>query len=252
MEKAYPDRVREVEYKNGDWCILVYDTWFYWANGRLLPEHLRKDWKEYDAYPFYSYQKGLPPIPELSDDEKRRLRDRLEKREADPTYRHPGFYNTLWRADDKDSSWRRVKTIYFLGLKTEIHRELLEDLARVEEEIQKKMEENEELRVFVKNIADLEGYNWRRIAGTDSLSLHSYGAAIDILPRSYHRKQAYWRWAKVNFSEWYSLPYSQRFTPPELFIEAFENHGFVWGGKWFYFDSIHFEYRPEILILNGF
>jgi hypothetical protein len=25
----------------------------------------------------------------------------------------------------------------------------------------------------------------------------------------------------------------------------------VWGGKWMLFDTIHFEYRPEILILSG-
>ena len=39
--------------------------------------------------------------------------------------------------------------------------------------------------------------------------------------------------------------------PPETFIEAFERRGFVWGGKWFFYDTMHFEYRPEILALNG-
>ena len=39
--------------------------------------------------------------------------------------------------------------------------------------------------------------------------------------------------------------------PPDSFIEAFERRGFVWGGKWFYYDTMHFEYRPEILALNG-
>ena len=32
-------------------------------------------------------------------------------------------------------------------------------------------------------------------------------------------------------------------------IRAFEAHGFVWGGKWLFFDTIHFEYRPELLTL---
>jgi hypothetical protein len=104
----------------------------------------------------------------------------------------------------------------------------------------------------VQALGRLEGYNWRRIAGTAGLSFHSYGVAIDILPYSYGGKEVYWRWAKSHNPEWYSLPYEKRFTPPRSFITAFEKHGFIWGGKWFYFDTIHFEYRPEILLLNGY
>jgi hypothetical protein len=28
-------------------------------------------------------------------------------------------------------------------------------------------------------------------------------------------------------------------------VEIFERHGFIWGGKWGHFDTMHFEYRPE-------
>ncbi|MCL2443985.1 MAG: M15 family metallopeptidase [Treponema sp.] len=34
-------------------------------------------------------------------------------------------------------------------------------------------------------------------------------------------------------------------------MKTFESQGFIWGGKWQLFDTMHFEYRPEILILNG-
>ena len=27
---------------------------------------------------------------------------------------------------------------------------------------------------------------------------------------------------------------------------AVEAEGFAWGGRWFYFDTMHFEYRPEL------
>ena len=37
--------------------------------------------------------------------------------------------------------------------------------------------------------------------------------------------------------------------PPLAFVKAFEREGFVWGGKWLFFDTMHFEYRPEILML---
>jgi hypothetical protein len=252
LHRAYPQKTRSVTWRNGDLALQVRGTWFYWAHGRLLPEDARSRWKKYARYPFYQYSKTLPPLPELSEEEQEALERRLESREADPPRRHPGLYNALWRVYDKETSWQRVKTTYFLGMKTEIHRELLEDLARVEEEIFAKMEHDNELRRFVRSLASLEGYNWRPIAGTSSLSFHSYGVAIDILPRSYGGKQVYWRWAKPHYEEWYSLPYSKRYMPPASFIKAFENHGFVWGGKWFYFDTIHFEYRPEMLILNGF
>jgi hypothetical protein len=37
--------------------------------------------------------------------------------------------------------------------------------------------------------------------------------------------------------------------PPAAVIGAFEKQGFVWGGKWLFFDTMHFEYRPEILLM---
>ena len=27
----------------------------------------------------------------------------------------------------------------------------------------------------------------------------------------------------------------------------FETHGFIWGGAWYHYDTMHFEYRPELL-----
>jgi D-alanyl-D-alanine carboxypeptidase len=30
-------------------------------------------------------------------------------------------------------------------------------------------------------------------------------------------------------------------------VQIFEKHGFIWGGKWGHFDTMHFEYRPELL-----
>jgi hypothetical protein len=34
---------------------------------------------------------------------------------------------------------------------------------------------------------------------------------------------------------------------PEEIVAIFEKHGFIWGGKWYHFDTMHFEYRPELL-----
>ena len=35
---------------------------------------------------------------------------------------------------------------------------------------------------------------------------------------------------------------------PHAVVEIFERHGFIWGGKWFHYDTMHFEYRPELLL----
>ncbi|MBI4804613.1 MAG: M15 family metallopeptidase [Desulfovibrio sp.] len=80
-------------------------------------------------------------------------------------------------------------------------------------------------------------FAWRSIAGTERLSMHSFGAAIDVNSKL----NTYWQWYKGND------PLGQRLAfPPEL-AEVFERHGFIWGGKWAEFDIMHFEYRPELI-----
>jgi hypothetical protein len=81
-------------------------------------------------------------------------------------------------------------------------------------------------------------YNWRTIAGTERLSVHSFGIAVDIDVKY----SDYWRWVMKKDP---SLPYRNR-IPVEI-AEVFERHGFIWGGKWYHFDTMHFEYRPELL-----
>ena len=38
---------------------------------------------------------------------------------------------------------------------------------------------------------------------------------------------------------------------PRAIVDAFERHGFVWGGRWYHYDTMHFEYRPELLAGAG-
>jgi hypothetical protein len=81
-------------------------------------------------------------------------------------------------------------------------------------------------------------YNCRSIAGSHARSMHAYGAAIDI-----NTKYAdYWRWASKGAD---GLVWKNQ-IPIEI-IRVFEKHGFIWGGYWYHFDTMHFEYRPELL-----
>ena len=83
-------------------------------------------------------------------------------------------------------------------------------------------------------------FNWRPVAGSDQLSAHSFGIAIDIDPDF----SDYWRWKSGGNSE-KAIPYHNRI--PRRIVEIFERHGFIWGGKWYHYDTMHFEYRPELL-----
>jgi len=78
-------------------------------------------------------------------------------------------------------------------------------------------------------------FNWRFIAGTKRLSNHSFGAAIDINTQYSN----YWQWDG-------SMTWKNQ-IPMEI-VEIFEKHGFIWGGKWYHYDTMHFEYRPEMLL----
>jgi len=88
-------------------------------------------------------------------------------------------------------------------------------------------------------------FNWRKISGTQRLSMHAFGIAIDFkLPNTLGR---YWRWDGVFANQKKLFP--EEILRDEEFnriVNIFESHGFVWGGKWWHYDSIHFEYRPEL------
>ncbi len=83
-------------------------------------------------------------------------------------------------------------------------------------------------------------YACRPIAGTDRGSAHGYGIAIDIAVK----RADYWRWPVR--SESAGITYRNR-IPMEI-VRVFEKHGFIWGGRWHHFDTMHFEYRPELLL----
>jgi peptidoglycan L-alanyl-D-glutamate endopeptidase CwlK len=104
----------------------------------------------------------------------------------------------------------------------------------------------DKLRLVINELSDLPGeyqkylkniggtFVWRNIAGTDRLSNHSFGTAIDVNTKY----SDYWKWNK-------NLTYVNR-IPIEI-VEIFEKHGFIWGGKWYHYDTMHFEYRPELI-----
>lgn len=108
-----------------------------------------------------------------------------------------------------------------------------EALKRVSDEF----ELRPELREWV---VDAQTFCYRNIAGTNRRSPHSYGFAIDISVAKSH----YWRWVYPYADEYQRITYFNNINLEV--VEIFEKHGFIWGGRWYHFDTMHFEYRPEI------
>lgn len=84
-------------------------------------------------------------------------------------------------------------------------------------------------------------FYWRPVRGAKRLSAHSYGIAIDI-NTSYSN---YWLWSNASAKETDKIRYANR-IPLEI-VKIFERHGFIWGGRWYHYDTMHFEFRPEFL-----
>ncbi|MFW2515902.1 M15 family metallopeptidase [Aliarcobacter butzleri] len=93
-----------------------------------------------------------------------------------------------------------------------------------------------DLKKFVLNPSGV--YNYRKISRTNRLSVHSFGIAIDINLNFSN----YWQWDEKDGK----IEYKNK-IPLEI-VEIFEKYGFIWGGRWYHFDTMHFEYRPELLV----
>ncbi|MCY6960017.1 M15 family metallopeptidase [Clostridium brassicae] len=85
-------------------------------------------------------------------------------------------------------------------------------------------------------------FNYRVIAGTNRLSPHSFGTAIDLKSD----KRDYWKWASREQGQKRLESY------PREVVEIFEKNNFIWGGKWGKFDILHFEYRPELILKSRY
>ena len=95
-------------------------------------------------------------------------------------------------------------------------------------------------KAMVKYLTPSAGtYNCRPIAGTDRMSMHAYGASIDINTKYSN----YWRWSKPGKDG--KIAWTNQI--PKEIVDVFERHGFIWGGRWYHYDTMHFEYRPELL-----
>jgi D-alanyl-D-alanine carboxypeptidase len=111
-----------------------------------------------------------------------------------------------------------------------------EALKRVSQELDK----HPEWKKYLTNVGGT--FNWRNISGTNRLSSHSFGITIDI-NTTYSN---YWQWDCGCKNEGATLKYRNQI--PLALVAVFEENGFIWGGRWLHYDTMHFEYRPEFFV----
>jgi len=239
--QAYPGKINGVEFLNDDWTMLVNGARFYYAHGRFLPENLRGRWQNYLPYDFYKY-------PWTGTEEQRRIFQNNPVYSAGSSF----LLDALYNSPAEDDSWEQQEKYSFFGVKILIHRDIKPKLDNVVNQIRAVMRNDRAINEWISELhtgTPNYGWNWRVIAGTNRRSLHSYGIAIDLLPGELKGRLTYWRWNEGAETE---INRKNYYMPPETVIKIFEEHGFIWGGSWALIDTMHFEYRPEILILNGF
>ncbi len=172
------------------------------------------------------YPKGLDyPIPSRNNDPGR--------------IRVEAFFLKMY-GQNKEAVRKNLVEIDFLGSKLLVTK--INSIDKKLAQIAKELSEYPELKKYLENVGG--SFNWRKIAGTDRLSTHSFGMTIDINVKYSN----YWRWAVEDKMEDGKRAITYKNKIPLKIVQIFEQNGFIWGGKWYHYDTMHFEYRPELLI----
>jgi peptidoglycan LD-endopeptidase CwlK len=225
LQKAYPDFIAKVDHQSitfKDGTVFPYD------DGKkdktfeqLLDEPDLEDQFRF-AYPLKFSAKG----PKKGEDPGR--------------IRFMPFFHKMYGSTQAEVR-SKLREIVWLPktLKVKLQVSTVNGVADKLEAISKELDENPELQPYLENPGGT--FVWRVIAGTKRMSMHSFGMTIDINVKKSH----YWQWDCKCIDEDVKLGYKNLI--PQKIVEAFEKHGFIWGGKWYHYDTMHFEYRPELL-----
>ncbi|MCF6172828.1 MAG: M15 family metallopeptidase [Campylobacteraceae bacterium] len=148
-------------------------------------------------------------------------------------YRNSNFFKILYGKNKKDVEKNLTKVIWLPKSENKIlyfnkNESAAKNLQLISNELDALPSR---YKKYITNIAGT--FNYRKIVGTNRLSVHSFGIAIDINTKFAN----YWKWDK-------NQTYKNQI--PKRIIDIFEKHGFIWGGRWYHYDTTHFEYRPEL------
>jgi hypothetical protein len=223
LQRAYPDWIASV---SSDYVVLKNGTRFAVSDHRTdksfeeLIEHPDIDDMFYAPYP----AGGEPKQPPKNFDPGR--------------VRYGPLFVAMYGDCKKNEVNRKLKTIAWLPAHNGGH-VAITTVNGVDNALAAVSQELDALPADITKFLAPSGgtYNCRAVAGSSARSMHAYGAAIDLNVKY----SDYWRWSKD-----LSSPVWKNRIPVEI-VRVFEKHGFIWGGTWYHFDTMHFEYRPELL-----
>lgn len=200
-----------------------------------------RKWLRLDNGEKILYASKRPESSGLAQDVLQSMRERypLEpERLADPQLVSPGrkrpyqLFEKLYGATQSQVKKRLLKNI-FMGKTVSLSEKASIAFGNAARELEALLNKDPAL---TKYLIPEGGFFWRKIAGEDVLSAHSYGIAVDLGVNA----APYWRWSS-------KMPHPLQQTYPESIVRIMEKHGFIWGGKWRQYDLMHFEYRPELI-----
>lgn len=124
-------------------------------------------------------------------------------------------------------------------------------LKNISEELDALVKKHPEYIAYLDLGANGGTFKWRTIAHTNRISNHSFGMTMDINPNEPYTN--YWQQdlpknkiLDLQAQENNELTQYHNQVPWPIVL-IFEKYKFIWGGKWYHYDSMHFEYRPELV-----
>lgn len=219
LEKAYPGKFK------------ISGNQLIWDNGNLqiLDDGKEKTHKEMlenadieDMF-HYNYPSEYP--------------NKSYKKDFDPgRIRNTEFFQNMYGRTKEEVEKNLVEIIWLPGIDdSKLKLTKINGVADKLKAISKELLEKKHLHKYLVNPGGT--FNWRKIKDSKRMSMHSFGIAVDINVKL----SAYWAWSSNSNLK---LPDQK---PPIEIVEIFEKYGFIWGGKWYHYDTMHFEYRPELL-----
>lgn len=230
ITEIYGEYIEEMTVRNGDIAFLINGKWIYYRDGKMLAERNLRYENRYRSI-FEGYNEGgpvqkLPQRPRL-----RRSHDLLE---------------ILFGRTERKARQHCI-AVSFLGHNVFVNKISARALKKAEQAIYEAALFDQDVYNFIENLEVIYSFHRKKVKGSNRLSYHAYGLALDLIPQSYQGKHVHWKWSRAYNRRWYRIPVEKRWAPPDAVIAAFEQHGFFWGGDWLHFDNVHFEFRPEIV-----
>lgn len=254
FQTAYPDVGFTMDYdkEKDDYRITVDSykkkTVFYRCDGLYLPEKLLEN-KDGFWRVLYKYQRETLDPADFTEEQKQRILEySSEENRANGAVSSKFIYDAIFDCFTRGTTESHLKSKTLWGHPVSVHAMVGPAMDRAEKKVYELAKTDPEVQNFLNSIISTDGYNWREIRDSHTKSFHSFGIAIDVLPKGWGRKIVYWGFEKQKGNkQWMLIPLKSRWMPPASVIAAFEDEGFIWGGRWVIWDNMHFEYHPEIL-----